>query len=340
MKLGKLAIRTAKDIVPTGSLMKLRVSQVKPSSDNPRHLFDPVPLADLKDSIRHNGVLVPITVFHLKGQDKYAILDGERRYICCKELEEEGQPVMIPANVVEPPDKLAGILYMFSIHNFRQDWELMPTALSLRTVMTDTDEHDTRRLCQLTGLGGAQVERCKKLLTFPERFQKLSLDPNPETRIPPNLWIEAYPVLDVCEKELPDLVADLGRDGITDVFVQKYRSRRIKSVIHFRRIMEAYEEERTQAEAIGRLRDFILDEGLETRKAFDGLVEERRKIEGAVDACDTFIRQIQRLKLDYTVERDEIIRALKEVREYADQLLQNLAGSDPPPIETSEEIDE
>src|SRR5262245_5555704 len=94
-------------VVPTGSLVRLSTSEIVPSRNNPRHLFDRPELDALKKNISEHGVLVPITVFRPKGQRKYSILDGERRYRCCVELEEEGKKVgTIPANVVEPLNKI------------------------------------------------------------------------------------------------------------------------------------------------------------------------------------------------------------------------------------------
>ena len=106
-------------------------------------------MQELRKNIAAHGVLVPITVYQPKGQTKFSILDGERRYRCVVELNRRGvmgpggNPLALPANIVEPPTKIAGLLYMFSIHNFREGWELMPTALSLRIVMRDLGEEDT-----------------------------------------------------------------------------------------------------------------------------------------------------------------------------------------------------
>jgi ParB/RepB/Spo0J family partition protein len=185
-------------VVPTGSLKRLTVDQIKPSTNNPRHLFDPAPLLSLKENIREHGVLVPITVYQPKGQEKYSILDGERRFRSCLQLQHEGHktrsgdPIDIPANVVDPPDKVAGLVYMFSIHNFREAWELMPMALALENIMEETGERENRDLRVLTGVSEPQIERCKILLTFPKRFQDLSLDSNPKTRIPSNAVSSIY----------------------------------------------------------------------------------------------------------------------------------------------------
>jgi ParB-like chromosome segregation protein Spo0J len=188
----KPSIPEAHQVVPAGRLRKLSPDEIKPSPNNPRHLFDEAPLRELKKNIASHGVLVPIIVYQAKGQTKFSILDGERRYRCVLELTKagrlgpDGQPLKLPANIVEPPTKIAGLLYMFSIHNFREGWELMPTALSLKIVMDELDETDSSALTKLTGLSEPQIERCKKLIALPERFQKLSLHPDPKSRIPSN----------------------------------------------------------------------------------------------------------------------------------------------------------
>lgn len=331
-------------IVPRGTLQNLAPEQVVPSKNNPRMLFDREPLEDLKSNIRQHGVLVPITVYPLRGQEKYGILDGERRHKCCVELQNEGISLKIPANIVEPPTKVAGLLYMFSIHNFREQWELMPTALSLQTVMKELEETDNKKLARFTGLSEPQIERCKKLLEFPKKFQDLSLDPDPKTRIPSNFWIEVLPVLDLCREALPDLYKQLGRDGVTQKLVDKYRGKQIKSVIHFRKIMEAYEftaETPRQQTVVERLRRYILDPKLETRKAFDEFVLEDRKVQNAIRACREFVAELRRYKLQYTSEKDELIAALNEVIQYTNYLVERIRGSDaPPPPESPEEEDQ
>lgn len=118
---------------------------------------------------------------------------------------------------------------MFSIHNYREGWELMPTALSLKFVMHDLGTTDNRELSKLTGLSGVQIERCKKLLEFPEKFQEMSLDPNPKTRIPSNFWIEALPVIGLA-LTTSDQLKRLGRDRSTQKLVDKYRDKKIKAL--------------------------------------------------------------------------------------------------------------
>lgn len=333
-----LRSKKPEEIAPTpGVLMRLRPEDIKPSQHNPRHLFDRPELDELKKSIHDKGVLVPITVYQPKGQTKFSILDGERRYRCVVELNAEDRDLDIPANVIEPPTKLAGLLYMFNIHNFREAWELMPTALGLKVVIAELGEDDTQRLAKLTGLSEAQVERCKKLLTFDERYQEMSLDPDPKTRIPSNFWIEALPVLDLVEAGLPNLAKEFGRNNITDKLVEKYRNKKIKSVIHFRRIMEGYElsegDNPLRQSVLRRLESFILDPSLETRAAFDEFVVDKRRARNAIALCENFLAALQQQRLTYTTDdadRQQLRDALKQVEAYCKSLHRALEGRDEP----------
>ncbi len=326
------------EIVPSGELVHLATSDIIPSRNNPRRLFDAPEMVALKKNISEHGVLVPITVYRPKGQKKYSILDGERRYKCCVELEKEGRKLTIPANIVAPPDKAAGLLYMFNIHNFREDWELMPTALALKSVMEALGTTGTDDLVKLTGLSERQIERCKTLLGFPKKYQYMSLDLDPQKRIPANFWIELKPVLNVAEAELPEVEEKLGRDGIIDALLAKYRAKKIKSVIHFRRILEAFESANgSRSMVLKRLGEYISDVNLETRAAFDPFIVDPRRIKAAVEACDAFIHELDRRKLDHTIDREELREALHRVHKYVDALLSKLEGSDAPPAEDTPE---
>lgn len=331
-------------VVPTGRLRHIKPEEIKPSTNNPRHLFDDAPMQELKKNISEHGVLVPITVFQPRGQAKFSILDGERRYRCVVELTRQGirgpngKPLDLPANIVEPPTKIAGLLYMFSIHNFRQGWELMPTAMALKTIMQELGETDSDTLSNLTGMSVPQIERCKLLLAIPEEFQNLSLDPNPKTRIPSNFWIEVAPVLDLAEREVPAL-RGLDRTQLTKKLVEKYRAKKIRSVIHFRRIMEAYElsegDEELRQEILKRVASFFLNPNLETRDAFDEFVVESKRIQTALEQCSEFVQRMERLKIRYTADDEERLKlrnALRGVQRFCMTLEQMLRGSDDPDV--------
>ncbi len=315
-------------IIPSGELKQLKVVDLKTSLSNPRMLFDPLPLQELKESIRKHGVLVPITVYKKPGQDLYSILDGERRFRSCQELEKEGIEIKIPANIVRPPTKVAGVLYMFSIHNFREQWELMPTALSLKEVMSDLNERDPKALSLLTGLSQTQVERCKWLLSYPEKYQQMSMHPDPAKRVPANFWIEAFPVLKIYDDKLPLFIQEKGREAIIDVFLDKKEKGKIKSVIDFRKIRDAYsrvkENKEDETKFLNKLKEFADKKDLGISDAFDNFLPPRN-IKTALKACEDFTDKLDRLRLEYSTEnRKELVAALEKVRSYVEGLLSEL----------------
>lgn len=325
--------QTRTEIVPTGRLVRLKLDKIKPSPTNPRKLFADTPLEALRESIRTHGVLVPITVHKVPGQEICSIIDGERRYRACKALAEEGIELLIPANVVEAPDKKASLVYMFNIHAFREKWDLMPTALALKAVMRDMGTDDNKELRVITGLKPAQIRRCKKILSFPAEFQDMSMDQDSSKRIPSNFWVELYDFLELLPRHVPGLLEEYGRDRITQLMVDRYRSGKIRSVTHFRTVLEAdelAEEEQEKQRLADRIRQFILDPDLEIREAFDGLILDKKKARKAVKIIDKFISDVENANLDLAVDdTEEIVERLKKVIELASSILEELQDQEP-----------
>lgn len=327
------------------TLREIPLAEILPSENNPRVLFDKDPLQDLEDSIKLHNVLVPITVYWDEGLGHFRIIDGERRYRCCRALTEAGVPDRnaIPANVVDPPDPLSRVLYMFVIHKHREDWELMPTALSLQDVMRELGEEgaDNKRLKELTGLGEMQIERCRILLSFPKRFQDMSLEEELSNRMPANFWIEAFPLLNEIDRAMPNLNTKYGgRDGVTDRLVEKYSAGAIRSVIHFRRIMDALtlpltrdttdEQQAGVLEARTAVASWLENVHLETKTVFDPLFRDDKRVVRALELCATFRTKLEALKIDNTLDRAELKRELTAVFDAVNRLLDKLNATDAP----------
>lgn len=78
-------------------LKKIPVDEIVRSPLNPRLRFGEKKMQSLRDSIQKGGVLVPITVFRRSKDGKYCVIDGERRWMCAKELNhKEISAVIIP----------------------------------------------------------------------------------------------------------------------------------------------------------------------------------------------------------------------------------------------------
>src|SRR5216683_7430876 len=176
--------------MPVAEVINIPINQIAPNPHNPRALFDDEPMRILRESIDKLGILVPVTVYeaptgHRPPTEKYILLDGERRWRSVIELKRDS----IPANVVQEPDDTRNILTMFHIHNLREGWQLMPTALKLKTLMDLLGETNERKLSELTKLSISQIRRCKILLTYPRRYQNLMLAP-PSERMKADFFIE------------------------------------------------------------------------------------------------------------------------------------------------------
>lgn len=230
-------------------------SELLPNPHNPRILFDRGPLETLKRSIAKVGILVPLTVYWAKAQRAWVILDGQRRWLCAKDLGLK----TVPVNEVAEPDLVENIVTMFQIHKLRQDWELMPTALKLQVLMDVLKEKRDKQLADLTGLDQAVCARCKKLLSYPKRYQELMIDPDPEERIKADFFIELNAVLkDRQVRRMPWF----SRDRFTAQMLKRYTSKRLKSVTDFRKVKQ-YINNAAKAGKVGaitqRLREFAED---------------------------------------------------------------------------------
>lgn len=205
--------------VPTKSL--------KPNPHNPRALFDRADLVVLKDSIAHVGILVPLTVYREGRSRVYRILDGQRRWMCADEL---NLPT-VPVNEVAEPTLVQNIVTMFQIHKLRKDWELMPTALKLELLMSEVKDRNEKRIAALTGLDPAVVARCKKLLSFPRKYQDMMLVFDPEKRLKADFFIELYAVTsDRTVKEF----SWFEPNAFTDAMLKKQEAKGLKAVTEFR----------------------------------------------------------------------------------------------------------
>src|SRR6266571_4461732 len=205
---------TSDEAVHAVGVKQLPIKSLKPNPHNPRMLFDRADLDILRSSIERVGILVPLTVYRESRTGIYRILDGQRRWICA----EEAGLTEVPVNEVSEPSLVQNIVTMFQIHKLRKDWELMPTALKLELLMHELVESKDRRLAELTGLDEAVVTRCKKLLSYPKRYQDLMLDADPKQRVKADFFIELYAVRnDRVVKKFPWF----NRDKFTDDMLKK-----------------------------------------------------------------------------------------------------------------------
>ena len=114
-----------------GAIADIPLDSIVTNSDQPRKEFDLVLLEQLADSIKHQGIIQPITVRKI-GRTKYELISGERRFRASKLVELK----TIPAYVRQANDTQA--LEMALVENIqRQDLNALEVALSYQHLIQD-----------------------------------------------------------------------------------------------------------------------------------------------------------------------------------------------------------
>ena len=251
--------------VKSARVTNLPVKNISPNPHNPRRLFDPEPLAVLKGSILELGVLVPLDVYprdpELDGiDDQYVLLDGERRWRCVKDLGISE----VPCIIIDAPSDQHNILTMFHIHNVREGWQLMPTALKLKELIGLLKTENERELAELTKLTISQVRRCKQLLTYPPKFQSMMLVPVSD-RFKADFFIDLQRIRGpALEKQFPPWIIR-GDTKCIDLMIDKYQNEVIKAVTEFRLLATIYrscESQNRQQEFMDELDRLLTDKNM------------------------------------------------------------------------------
>ncbi len=227
-------------------------SELFANPHNPRMLFDREPLRVLKASIAKVSILVPLTVYFDSKKRRFVILDGQRRWLCAKELNLQD----VPVNQVDEPTVVQNIVTMFQIHKLREDWELMPTALKLELLMKELQETHIKTLATLTGLDQAVVQRCKKLLSYPKKYQDMMLDADPDKRVKADFFIELYAVRNDRFVNSFDWYT---KEQFTKAMLKRYQEGGLRSVTAFRLVKQHINNARDadkKREISKRLREF------------------------------------------------------------------------------------
>lgn len=208
--------------------------QIRRNPENPRLIFKQKELDALKQSIFEVGILQPLIVYERKDSPgAYVLIDGERRWRSARELNLQ----RVPVHIHKEPTPVQNLTMMFNIHKLRVDWELMPTALSLKKLMDLTGESRVGELSRMTGLSPSMVSACLRLLSFPEKHQQLVLN----HKIKDNLLLETYNVLRSLEKRLPDVLQERDAESIVDSIIEKERAGHIRTVTELRDLTKVIE---------------------------------------------------------------------------------------------------
>jgi hypothetical protein len=280
----------------------------------------------LEESIQKLGILVPLDVYPRIAnktdvrKDRFVLLDGERRWRCAKALGLADVPVII----VEQPDDAQNILTMFHIHNVRQGWQLMPTALKLQHLMDLLREKNERKLAELTKLTISTIRRCKSLLTYSDKHQSMMLAP-PSERYKADFFI------DLNRFRLParqDRLAPWVRRRDTrcvDIMIKKYDDGIIKAVTEFRQLASIYRGAQ-RVERVGEfeaeLERFLSDHEMGISDIVVPGATFEREIKEIGRSCKRLATQLHDVDLESLCIDRKLIRSLRQLAKLIDEKLE------------------
>lgn len=307
------------------TLFNIRISEISANPFNPRLIFDPDDLNELKKSISKVGILVPLTVYkNTKNFPKtpFILLDGERRWRCAQELGME----TIPANVIdEPSDDTQNILYMFNIHHFRKEWALFPTALKLETVIEKLGTDQESVLSDFTGVSRSMIRRCKALLWYPIKYRDILMEKG--GKISTDFFIELYPIAFRMANEI-EYRYPTGTEELVDKMIKKFLEQSsfydVKELRDIRKAMGYFDKSGNIQEFTNILTEFLnnADLGLEAFVTLEIEDERSRKnLLRYVGYINTSLRDINSdLISDYTVVNQlrQLYKMLQEILDTID----------------------
>ena len=147
------------------AILQLKVSEIHPNRNQPRHEFDDDALSDLMDSIASNGIIQPIVV--RRDTEGYELIAGERRWRAATRLSME----YLPAIIRQADD--AESLQIALIENIqRQDLNPIEKAKAYKELIVKfglTQDQAAARL----GMNRSSVANMLRLLDLPEDIQLL-----------------------------------------------------------------------------------------------------------------------------------------------------------------------
>ena len=148
----------------TSDVLRIPVDMIEPNPYQPRMNFDNESMQELATSIKTFGLIQPITV-RRKGDDKYQIISGERRYRASIMAGMD----MIPAYIRDASEQ--GMLEMAIVENIqRENLDPIEVAMSYQRLM-DECRLTQEQMADRVGKKRASVANQLRLLRLPAKVQ-------------------------------------------------------------------------------------------------------------------------------------------------------------------------
>ncbi|MBP6673278.1 MAG: ParB/RepB/Spo0J family partition protein [Bacteroidetes bacterium] len=156
----------AKEAAVFSSTQEIEIGKISPNPFQPRLDFDQRSLEELKQSIKQNGIIQPVTVRRMLG-GTYELISGERRVRASQELGKR----TIPAYIISV-DTDAEMLEMGLIENLQRE-NLNPIEISLSFKrLIDECSLTQDEVAEKVGKERSTVTNFLRLLKLPEKIRQ------------------------------------------------------------------------------------------------------------------------------------------------------------------------
>lgn len=291
--------------------------KIEKNPDNPRLIFQAEELSSLEESIKEQGILVPLTVY--RDGKLFVLLDGERRWRCALRLGLH----QIPVIVQEKPDRVTNIMMMFAIHNARQDWDPLPTALKLeeleKIITKATGEPPSeRRLAAAASLSSGEVRRYRKILSLPKHLRRELMGELKKPRSEQHLTVDhVLEAMDGASRLVKaSVISDDEKGSLVDVIAEKFRSARLTSTVEPRklsRVARAVERGEVPRDRVRREIDrFVQKPEMTINEVFERTVEQADFSHGTEQIVRRALVRLKEMERRGIELSPELINALQE----------------------------
>ena len=312
MKKNKIEIVEYKEII-----VDIPLTQIEVNNLNPRKRFVDTEEDVLIDSILSKGLLNPIIVFKRRKDNRYVILDGERRFRAYKKLNYKD----ISCHVLEKePTELENLSMMFHIHNVREEWTDFAIAQTLVKVVYEMGKdikklsrQDKLQLSKTTSLSEYKINKYLGFFDYPQaiinKFIESELKETPDKGMDPDILAEMSRPLKIIEEHLPEFLKKYNKEKIIDSCIKKKAEEVIKTNRDFRLLTKAL-----TAMKNGNVRKKLMFEKLESfvkeltvtpQIVFEDTSETAYQIDSIIKKSESLIKELMNLNLNQVTKEEK-----------------------------------
>lgn len=308
-------------------IQDIPLSQIETNPLNPRKRFVDEEADTLIESILTKGLLNPIIVFKRKRDNKYVILDGERRFRAFQQVKYK----VISCHILEDePSDLENLSLMFHIHNVREEWTDFAIAQTLIKVISQMGKNvnslsrqDKLELAKITSLSEYKINKYLVFYDYPQniidKFLASEMQDEPQKGMDPDILSEMHAPIKLIEQELPEFLEEYSKEMIIDSCIKKKANDIIKTNRDFRLLtksLKAMKNGSVRKEVIfEKLETFINELEVTPISIYEDTAETIYQVDSILKKTEGLIKEVQNLNLNQITKKER-----KLIQEYLTKL--------------------